>query len=498
MEFNRVPHLPFAADQAEGLDPDALVLRIQPDEGITLRFGAKVPGQTFRVRSVSMDFFYGAAFLEETPEAYERLLLDALLGDQTLFIRSDEVAQAWRIVDPVLEAFEEGDVPLARYEAGTWGPEEADELLRRDGRRLAPAVSRARDAGDAADRRPRIGTWEADNVSIGDVERALSGLRRHEQRAAVRASVLTLVAVTNSQAEADLVRGIIHDLGVRHPSRTLVVVLEKGDPSGRPATAAPASTPPCGSTPWSTTGGRCASRRSRLLVRGPARFHLDSIVGPFALPDVPLVVWLPASLPAPGDPLLDVADRLVVDSRAVDEGGGDVLARAAVLARRLPVTDLSWIRLAPVAQPAGRPVRGVASTGPSSTASTGCRWRATPVPASCSGDGCCAASRLPPARVELTPARPRVGVHRRHRPPRPAGDVLRGPRRGRARRSRPPSTSRTGPTSSSCSRCSSGGRRWPSPAPSPTSATTSPTRRPWPEPASSGARRDRRRAERAT
>jgi glucose-6-phosphate 1-dehydrogenase len=135
MEFNRVPHLPFAMSQAEGLEPDALVLRIQPDEGITLRFGAKVPGQAFRVRSVSMDFFYGAAFLEETPEAYERLLLDALLGDPTLFIRSDEVAQAWRIVDPVLEAFEEGDLPLARYEAGSWGPPEADHLLDRDGRR---------------------------------------------------------------------------------------------------------------------------------------------------------------------------------------------------------------------------------------------------------------------------------------------------------------------------------------------------------------------------
>ncbi|MGI8983723.1 MAG: glucose-6-phosphate dehydrogenase [Acidimicrobiales bacterium] len=135
MEFNRVPHLPFAMSQAEGLEPDALVLRIQPDEGITLRFGAKVPGQAFRVRSVSMDFFYGAAFLEETPEAYERLLLDALLGDPTLFIRSDEVAQAWRIVDPVLEAFEGGNMPLARYEAGYWGPPEADHLLDRDGRR---------------------------------------------------------------------------------------------------------------------------------------------------------------------------------------------------------------------------------------------------------------------------------------------------------------------------------------------------------------------------
>ncbi|MDQ6910521.1 MAG: glucose-6-phosphate dehydrogenase [Actinomycetota bacterium] len=135
MQFKDVPHLPFAVSQAEGLDPDLLVLRIQPDEGITLRFGAKVPGQAFRVRSVSMDFFYGAAFLEETPEAYERLLLDALLGDPTLFIRSDEVEQAWRIVDPVLTAWEEDDVPLARYEAGSWGPREADMLLERDGRR---------------------------------------------------------------------------------------------------------------------------------------------------------------------------------------------------------------------------------------------------------------------------------------------------------------------------------------------------------------------------
>ena len=97
------------------------MLRIQPDEGITLRFGAKVPGQAFHVRSVSMDFSYGAAFLEETPDAYERLLLDAMVGDPTLFIRTDEVEQAWRIVDPILEAWAD-DAPLARYESGTWGP----------------------------------------------------------------------------------------------------------------------------------------------------------------------------------------------------------------------------------------------------------------------------------------------------------------------------------------------------------------------------------------
>jgi len=135
LQFHKVPHLPFHLKQVEDLEPDSLVLRIQPDEGISFRFGAKVPGQAFRIRSVSMDFFYGAAFLEETPDAYERLLLDALIGDATLFIRSDEVHQAWCIVDPLLQAWQNDDVPLAKYESGTWGPREADELIEADGRR---------------------------------------------------------------------------------------------------------------------------------------------------------------------------------------------------------------------------------------------------------------------------------------------------------------------------------------------------------------------------
>ena len=135
MEFHDVPHLPFPASLARGLGPNALVLRIQPDEGITLRFGAKVPGHSFRVRTASMDFSYDETFKEESPEAYERLLLDALLGDPTLFIRTDEVEQAWRIVEPVLEAWAAGDAPLASYDAGTWGPKEAERLLDRDGRR---------------------------------------------------------------------------------------------------------------------------------------------------------------------------------------------------------------------------------------------------------------------------------------------------------------------------------------------------------------------------
>jgi glucose-6-phosphate 1-dehydrogenase len=134
LQFQRVPHLPFSASESTGLHPNALVLRIQPDEGITLRFGAKVPGQAFEVRDVLMDFSYGAAFFEEAPDAYERLLLDAMVGDPLLFIRSDEVDRAWEIVDPLLEAWAEPGTPLARYPAGTWGPSEADQLMEREGR----------------------------------------------------------------------------------------------------------------------------------------------------------------------------------------------------------------------------------------------------------------------------------------------------------------------------------------------------------------------------
>ncbi|MBO0713475.1 MAG: glucose-6-phosphate dehydrogenase [Acidimicrobiales bacterium] len=132
--FHKVPHLSFPEHLAQRLMPNVMVLRIQPDEGISLSFGAKVPGQEFRVASVSMDFTYGASFVEESPDAYERLLLDAMVGDPTLFIRSDEVSESWRIVDPLLQAFGEDQLPLARYAAGSWGPVESDLLLERTDR----------------------------------------------------------------------------------------------------------------------------------------------------------------------------------------------------------------------------------------------------------------------------------------------------------------------------------------------------------------------------
>jgi glucose-6-phosphate 1-dehydrogenase len=134
IQFRVAPHQLFSREASAGLEPNALVLRIQPDEGISLKFGAKVPVQGIRIRSVNMDFDYGASFMVDAPDAYETLILDALRGDATLFTRRDEVEQQWAFVDPIIEAWGRAGTEPARYEAGTWGPPEADDLLFRDGR----------------------------------------------------------------------------------------------------------------------------------------------------------------------------------------------------------------------------------------------------------------------------------------------------------------------------------------------------------------------------
>ena len=132
VQFKSAPHLPFGEAAQDGLEPNALVLRIQPDEGITLRIGAKVPGPSMEVRSVSMDFSYGTSFADDLPDAYERLLLDVMLGDPTLFPRWDEVEQAWETVQPILDRWGEAHAPeFPNYEAGSWGPKAADELIAR-------------------------------------------------------------------------------------------------------------------------------------------------------------------------------------------------------------------------------------------------------------------------------------------------------------------------------------------------------------------------------
>jgi len=130
--YKRAPHLPFTATDVEELGRNQLVVRVQPDEGLTLRFGSKVPGSTMEVRDVSMDFLYGEAFTESSPEAYERLILDVLLGDATLFPHHEEVEMSWRVIDPLEEFW--ADTTPERYPAGTWGPQAAHDLLALDGR----------------------------------------------------------------------------------------------------------------------------------------------------------------------------------------------------------------------------------------------------------------------------------------------------------------------------------------------------------------------------
>ncbi len=131
--FHRAPHLPFSATDTEELGQNALVIRIQPDEGITVRFGSKVPGTAMEVRDVNMDFAYGESFTESSPEAYERLLLDVLIGDPPLFPRQQEVELAWRILDPV-EDFWASYTKPEQYPAGSAGPASAEALMARDGR----------------------------------------------------------------------------------------------------------------------------------------------------------------------------------------------------------------------------------------------------------------------------------------------------------------------------------------------------------------------------
>ncbi len=131
--FKPAPHLPFAATATEELGRNALVIRVQPDEGVTIRFGAKVPGAQMEVRDVSMDFGYGSAFTESSPEAYERLILDVLLGDPPLFPRHEEVELSWQILDPIERYWSRHGRPEP-YASGGWGPASADRMLARDGR----------------------------------------------------------------------------------------------------------------------------------------------------------------------------------------------------------------------------------------------------------------------------------------------------------------------------------------------------------------------------
>jgi glucose-6-phosphate 1-dehydrogenase len=134
IEFKRAPHPPFEESAAEGLRPNVLIVHVQPDEGVSLEIAAKVPGQGLSLRTVHMNFLYGGTFRTGLPEAYERLILDCLLGDATLFTRADEVDEQWALVDAIIAGWSRDRPAFPNYAAGTWGPPSANDLLARDHR----------------------------------------------------------------------------------------------------------------------------------------------------------------------------------------------------------------------------------------------------------------------------------------------------------------------------------------------------------------------------
>jgi glucose-6-phosphate 1-dehydrogenase len=129
VQLKPVPHMAFKQQGSEGVVPNQLIITLQPDEGVSLKLGAKIPGATMRIRPVTMEFHYGTSFMSQSPEAYERLIVDAMRGEATLFTRNDEVDAQWSIIDPILDSWGDKSPRMATYEAGSQGPPEANRLL---------------------------------------------------------------------------------------------------------------------------------------------------------------------------------------------------------------------------------------------------------------------------------------------------------------------------------------------------------------------------------
>lgn len=188
-----------------------------------------------------------------------------------------------------------------------------------------------------------LGTWRGENVNVGQVLEALADLRRGEQRIATRTCVVNLVVRAGNDAQADRASAALHRLGGRHPGRTVVLVGTAGGgddtESSMDAEVVLHGTEAEGHPVW--------SEDVRLHVRGPLLDHLDSLVEPLTLPDLPVVAWFVGPPPDPADPLLDAADALIVDAKTEEPGGEKSLPAVVTLARRNVVIDLSWIRLRP-------------------------------------------------------------------------------------------------------------------------------------------------------
>ena len=281
--FKRAPHLPFAETDTEELGNNQLVVRVQPDEGVTLKFGSKVPGSVMEVRDVSMDFLYGEQFTESSPEAYERLLLDVLLGDATLFPRNAEVEASWAVIDP-LEEFWAGDdaalLPRRRV-----GPARGRRDARCRGKEVAPAMTTL---------------WDTNGTAV---VKELAAQRR-TGGAVLSGVALTLVVVADESRVTEAEEAATHAAEM-HPCRILVVVRRQIE---APAPRLDAEV---------LIGGRLGPGEAVVMrMYGRLGLHAESVVLPLLAADAPVVAWWHAEPPdrLATDALAVFADRRITDS----------------------------------------------------------------------------------------------------------------------------------------------------------------------------------------
>ena len=302
------------------------MIRVQPDEGVTIRFGSKVPGTGMEIRDVNMDFVYGGSFTESSPEAYERLILDVLLGDPPLFPRHEEVELSWKILDPVLDFWERkgeaGGLPVRAPGARS----RRTKMLARDGRDLEATL---------------MTSSEALMLTLSDTDSA--GIAAEFVRARMRAGspamgmVLTMVIVVDED-EADTAMEMAREASHEHPARVL-----GRDPRRRPGRRRR-------STPRSAPAPGWTGETALIRLTGEVVKHPDSVVLPLLLPDSPVAVWWPTDAPGrPGRATRSgqLAQRRITDSANVTPRRSRPRCATSARPTRPGNTDLAWTRLTP-------------------------------------------------------------------------------------------------------------------------------------------------------
>ena len=325
-----VPHLAFRETGSLGVQPNQLILTVQPDEGVSLSLGAKIPGNLMRIRPVNMEFHYGTAFLSQSPEAYERLILDAMRGDASLFTRDDEVEAQWSIYDPILEAWHDGAEPLPQYPAGTDGPGGGQ----RAARARAPLEAALSDD-----------IWSQENCTPTDIEAALRGLlsQRATESGGVYAParVLNLIVIVDREWRGEIANRL-EQVGRYSASRTIMCVVEQGRDhitAWARMTAPDARPPP----------GEIAPVREQIEIDvGPQHLPvLDTVVDPVVVPELLTVLWSPHGHDDAVDALLRrIVDVILVDS-VVDPDPEEALHRVEELSEKAYIVDLAWLRSTP-------------------------------------------------------------------------------------------------------------------------------------------------------